>query len=36
MGKVLQRHRKNDQKKSFTDIFLAHMNAFSKELDLAQ
>ena len=36
MGKAIQRHRKKEQKKSFLETFLAHMNLFSAELDLPQ
>ena len=36
MGKAIQRHRKKEQKRSFLDTFLAHMNLFSNELNLPQ
>jgi D-alanyl-D-alanine carboxypeptidase len=30
MGKVIQRHRKKEQKKTYFETFLTHMNLFSK------
>lgn len=36
MGKVIQRHRKKEQRRSYLETFLAHMNFFSRELDLKQ
>ena len=36
MGKVIQRHKKKESRRSFYDTFVAHMNFFSKELRLAQ
>ncbi len=36
MGKVIQRHRKKEQSKTYLETFLNHMNLFSKELGLKQ
>lgn len=36
MGKVLQRYKKKETKKSYLETFIAHMNLLSKELELNQ
>lgn len=36
MGKIIQRHKKKESKRCYYDIFVAHMNFFSKELRLNQ
>ena len=36
MGKVIQRYKKKEQKKTCIETFIYHMNGFSRELGLNQ
>jgi D-alanyl-D-alanine carboxypeptidase len=36
MGKIIQRYKKKETKKTFYETFIAHMNLLSKELKLDQ
>ena len=36
VGKIIQKYRKKEQSKTYFEIFMSHMNMFSKELGLEQ